>query len=89
MRYCFFDTETAGLPKNFSAPTTDVDNWPRLVQLSWILTDERKEVFIIRPDGFTIPEEASNVHGITTERASESRKPSTTSSGRPGAPTAW
>lgn len=44
-----------------------------LVQLSWILTDERKEVgradFIIRPDGFTIPEEASDVHGITTERA--------------------
>ncbi len=73
MRYCFFDTETTGLPKNFSAPTTDVDNWPRLVQLSWILTDERKEIsradFVIRPDGFTIPEESSNVHGITTERA--------------------
>lgn len=73
MRYCFFDTETTGLPKNYQAPSTDVDNWPRLVQLSWILTDERKELsrgdFIIRPDGFQIPEAASNVHGITTERA--------------------
>lgn len=70
---CFFDTETTGLPRDFNAPSTNVYNWPRLVQLSWILKDERKELsrgdFIIRPDGFEIPKEASDVHGITTERA--------------------
>lgn len=74
MVYLFFDTETTGLPKNYKAPSTDVDNWPRLVQLSWILkAGEDRELsrgdFVIRPDGFVIPEEASNVHGITTERA--------------------
>ena len=73
MKYCFFDTETTGLPKSFRAPASDVNNWPRLVQLPWILTDEKKELsradFIIRPDGFEIPTEASDVHGITTERA--------------------
>ena len=69
----FFDTETTGLPKSFRAPSTDIDNWPRLVQLSWILADEHKELsradLIIKPDGFEIPEAASDVHGITTEMA--------------------
>ena len=70
---CFFDTETTGKPKKYKAPTTDVDNWPRLVQLSWILMDDTKELsrgdLIIRPDGFEIPEDATAIHGITTERA--------------------
>lgn len=77
---CFFDTETTGLPKDYRAPSTDVDNWPRLVQLSWILMDEKRELsrgdFIIRPDGFEIPREASDVHGITTERAIKEGLPS-------------
>ena len=24
----FFDTETTGLPRNWKAPITDIDNWP-------------------------------------------------------------
>ena len=72
MKHLIFDTETTGLPKDWSAPTTDGDNWPRLVQISAILTNGRDRVeydFIIRPDGFEIPVEASDIHGITTERA--------------------
>lgn len=72
--YLFFDTETTGLPLNYNAPITNLDNWPRLVQLSWILTDsEGKELrikdFIIKPDGYTIPDESTKVHGISTEIA--------------------
>lgn len=72
--YLFFDTETTGVPKNYKAPITDLDNWPRLVQLGWILTDEYGNEIdtgndIIRPEGFVIPEAASNVHKITTEIA--------------------
>ena len=72
--YLFFDTETSGLPKNWKAPISDVDNWPRLVQIGWMLTDEHGESegaheYIIKPDGFTISRGASDVHGITTERA--------------------
>jgi len=72
--YLFFDTETTGLPKNWSAPITDIDNWPRLVQLAWLLYDSKNQEIksanrIIIPEGFTIPTEASNVHGISTERA--------------------
>ena len=72
--YLFFDTETTGLPKNWDAPISDFNNWPRLVQLAYILFDEEGNVieedsFIIKPEGFTIPIEASRVHGITTDRA--------------------
>ena len=72
--YLFFDTETTGLPKNWKAPITDLNNWPRMVQLAWLLYDNsgtllNKEAYIIRPDGFTIPEESCRVHGITTQRA--------------------
>jgi DNA polymerase III epsilon subunit-like protein len=72
--YLFFDTETTGLPRNWNAPITDVNNWPRLVQLAWILFDENGKKLrsgnnIIRPDGFTIPPDSSHIHGITTERA--------------------
>ncbi|MFR6285749.1 MAG: hypothetical protein ACLUN1_18295 [Odoribacter splanchnicus] len=39
--YLFFDTETTGLPKQWNAPVTDLENWPRLVQLAWIMYDDR------------------------------------------------
>ena len=37
--FLIFDTETTGLPKNFKAPISDSDNWPRMVQLAWQLHD--------------------------------------------------
>ncbi|MAJ32243.1 MAG: DNA polymerase III subunit alpha, partial [Flavobacteriaceae bacterium] len=72
--FLIFDTETTGLPKNYRAPITDVDNWPRAVQIAWQLhkTDgslvEQKD-FLIRPDGFNIPYEAEQIHGISTDLA--------------------
>lgn len=73
-KFLFFDTETTGLPRNYNAPISDLENWPRLVQLSWIVTAADGKAlnvkdFIIKPDGFTIPEESSKVHGITTDIA--------------------
>ncbi len=72
--YLFFDTETTGLPRNWKAPVTDLDNWPRMIQIAWILCDNdgnRIETndYIIRPENFEIPRASSRVHGITTERA--------------------
>ncbi len=69
----FFDTETTGLPVNHNASYTDVDNWPRLVQLAW--QQYRGEVLgvegvaIIHPVGFSIPEASSRIHGITDAQA--------------------
>lgn len=68
------DSETNGLPKDYKAPLSDLDNWPRLVQLSWAaFLPGGGEVawsdWIIRPDGFIIPEASSSIHGITHQRA--------------------
>lgn len=73
--YLIFDTETTGLPRNYNAPITDTSNWPRVVQLAWQLHEadgtlvEQKD-FLIRPDGFNIPFQSEQIHGISTELAS-------------------
>lgn len=72
----FFDTETTGLPKNWKAPVTDLDNWPRLVQLAYLVYDFDGNLIhscneIVKPNGFTIPIDASKVHGITTDIANQ------------------
>lgn len=72
--FLFFDTETTGLPKNWKAPITDLNNWPRMIQVGWILCDKKgnrieAKDYIIKPNGFAIPKEASKVHRISTERA--------------------
>jgi DNA polymerase III epsilon subunit-like protein len=79
-RIVFFDTETTGVPLNYKAPSSDTNNWPRLVQLAWILTDEESNRIhtgnlIVKPDGFMIPADAANVHGITTQKAKEEGVP--------------
>jgi DNA polymerase-3 subunit epsilon len=70
----FFDTETTGLPKNFNAPATDLNNWPRMVQLAYTFQNIHGKViskgnYIIKPDGYSIPSASSSIHGITTGRA--------------------
>jgi len=78
--YLIFDTETTGIPHNKSAPITDLENWPRLVQLAWQLHDRKGKLlshnsFIIKPDGFDIPFKAEQVHGISTQRAQNEGTP--------------
>lgn len=87
--YLFIDTETTGLPKRLltNDETDDVYEeeknlllYPRLVRLSYIIHDNSgteilKNDFIIKPDHFLIPTEASNIHGITTEIANEKGQP--------------
>lgn len=65
----FFDTETTGtIPRGVFDPFIQTSAYPRVVQISWSI-DGKEGDFIIRPDGFTIPDEAAKVHGITTDRA--------------------
>lgn len=71
--YLFFDTETTGLPRNWNASVEDLNNWPRLVQLAWVVYKDGVKIgsgdYIIRPEGFYISQESSSIHGITNERA--------------------
>ena len=70
--YLFFDCETTGLFINY-------EPLPRLVQLSWRLYDVEgglieQSTYIVKPEGFEIPEEATAIHGITTKEAIEKGK---------------
>ena len=70
----FFDTETTGIPDRDAKWDVDFETYPHIVSVAWIYGDVY-EHHIIRPDGWEIPEEAVNVHGITTEFAEKHGKP--------------
>jgi len=74
MNKIIFDTETTGRPTNWNAADNDIDAWPRMVEIAWIVVDDNDEKlfakrYIIKPDNFLIPIEVSNIHKITTEIA--------------------
>ena len=74
--YIIFDTETTGLPRNWQAPITDTDNWPRAVQIAWQLHDDmgvllEQKDYLIKPEGYDIPYDAERIHGISTALAQE------------------
>lgn len=74
MKYLIFDTETTGLPKDYNAPISDTDNWPRVIQIAWQLHDEWGQIIehkdhLVYPDGFDIPFESEQIHGISTALA--------------------
>lgn len=67
-----YDTETTGLARDRLPP--DDPGQPHLVQLAASLieddgTERASMSMIVRPDGWTIPEEASRVHGISQDLA--------------------
>lgn len=69
----FYDTETTGLPL-FSEPSED-PRQPHIVQIGACLVDLDTQRtlssldVIVRPDGWTIPDDVAAIHGITTEHA--------------------
>lgn len=74
--YLIFDTETTGLPKSWNAPITDTDNWPRCIQIAWQLHDDmgnliENQDYLIKPEGFNIPYDSEQIHGISTDLAIE------------------
>ena len=68
-----FDTETTGLPpRRNSGQPFDINRQPCIAQLSaemYSISEnkvvESLDVYIRLPDGVDIPEEATNIHGIT------------------------
>lgn len=70
-RVLLLDTETTGLPRRGQDGRLVQ---PRIVAISWLLgapdsPPQRERSYIVRPDGFTIPREATAIHGISTEYA--------------------
>jgi len=59
MKYLIFDCSPIDKPKDYKAPFSDTNAWPRLIHLSWIVLDKDfkpKEDFdcIINPEGFKL-----------------------------------
>lgn len=73
MKLLPFDSETTGMI--FWKERSGLKKQPRMVQLAALLVDsETKETLesmdvIIEPDGWIIPQEAIDIHGITNEKA--------------------
>lgn len=70
MSILFFDTETTGKTEKY-LPAGHARQ-PHIVQLAAVLATDTGDVVaqlstIIKPDGWTVPEEAARIHGITTE----------------------
>jgi len=82
MRFLVFDTETTGLPKSkFIGPST-LEQWPYVVQFSFIIYDsslndivESKDYIIKLPENISIPEESIKIHNITNELSQKSGLP--------------
>lgn len=70
--YLVIDTEASGLPQNWSLPFSADDNWPHIVQISWLIYGPEKQVikkadYYICNTGFVISPSSINIHGITPE----------------------
>lgn len=71
MKIIIFDTETTGLPSDWKIPAQrQPHNWPHLVSIGWMVLDsetnkiETQKSYIIKPIGWTVPEESTAIHGI-------------------------
>lgn len=70
----FFDTETTGIPDRSAKWENDFATYPHIVQLAW-MHGCKAESHIIRPDGWEIPDETVEIHGITNQYALEHGEP--------------
>jgi DNA polymerase-3 subunit epsilon len=76
----FADTETTGLPAKGAYSNPHHPETPHLVELCAVLTDQlgfcvARLHRIIKPEGYEIPKQASDVHGITTQMAMDNGVP--------------
>ena len=78
-RLLFFDVETTGVLRKSDRDVTKSAGWPRVVSLAWVMVDAsgvlRHAHRVVRPDGWTIPQSATDCHGITTKHAREAGMP--------------
>ncbi|WP_191967936.1 3'-5' exonuclease [Rhizosphaericola mali] len=68
--YLFIDTETNGLPKKWGKPYSETENWPNVIQVSWVIysfdgTYVKEENYYISNPAIQIPEESFAIHHLS------------------------
>ncbi|GAB3295118.1 hypothetical protein GCM10027511_08640 [Hymenobacter humi] len=68
----FLDTETSGIPRDWSKPYSSRDNWPHIVQLAWVVyTRDGQEVkaenHYIQPNDYDMSPASGSIHGLTLD----------------------
>lgn len=76
MKILFVDTETNGLPLDSTQPGTNFENWPRMIQLAFLIADENGQIsdeksILIQPVDFEIPAKITELTGITQDAAAK------------------
>jgi DNA polymerase III epsilon subunit-like protein len=76
MKILVFDTETSGLPLKKNASITETEEWPYILQLSFIVYDDSENKIIQIYNNYikqniNISKESTNIHGITRELIDE------------------
>ena len=76
----FLDTETSGIPRDWSKPYSSRDNWPHIVQLAWVVyTQDGQEVKVenhyIQPNDYDMSPASGRVHGLTVDFLRQHGKP--------------
>lgn len=76
MKLLIFDTETTGLPNNKrQSALSKPNNWPHIVSISWVIMESKTSEIIkvnnhiIKPIGWTVPQESTRIHGISHDMA--------------------
>jgi DNA polymerase III epsilon subunit-like protein len=84
MRVLVFDTETTGLPQTKIINPDTLNQWPTILQFSYIIFDislnniiESRDYFIKIPENILISEENTKIHGITNKICSNKGVPIT------------
>jgi DNA polymerase-3 subunit epsilon len=76
----FVDTETSGIPHDWSQPYSARDNWPHIAQLAWVVCTRegrqvKAETHYILPSDYDVSPASVNIHGLTRDFLQEHGRP--------------
>jgi DNA polymerase III epsilon subunit-like protein len=77
MKVITFDLETTGIPvrygNKYAPENTSLFDQARIVSISWLIAEDnvvtKHTHYVIRPEGFSIPQQSTAIHGISHEQA--------------------
>lgn len=77
--YLFIDTETNGLPKKWGKSYSETENWPNVIQVSWVIYSiegnyVKEEDHYISNLDIPIPEESFAIHHLSQSFLQENGK---------------